>query len=244
MAYQVWEYQEFDPPNGAEQAVQFLNDPDRQGPGEVASATLRNNGTVGLIYLAPGSLGTSTSQTWILKQLPGPSPDGENLAVQLLNAADQQGPGEASATLRDDGSVGLIFLAPGSLGTPNPDTGNSQTWYWQEFEPEPNVDVTGAQLAVQFLNEADRQGPGQVASLTARGNGSAGLLFLGPGSLGTSTSPTWTAAEFNSAQDAVAFLNGTHDPLQKSGPGEAVGFMPGDSVVIFYLANPTGIIHP
>jgi len=37
--------------------------------------------------------------------------------VQLLNGADSQGPGEASASLRGDGSAGLIFLAPGSQGT-------------------------------------------------------------------------------------------------------------------------------
>jgi hypothetical protein len=232
VADQRWETTEFLGSNGAELAVQFLNDADRQGPGE-ASATLRNDGSAGLMYLTPGSLGTSTSQTWILKQLPGP--DGAQAAVQLLNGADRQGPGEASASLRSDGSAGLIFLAPGSLAM-----SASPAWY---FQPEPAPD--GAQLAVQFLNDADRQGPGE-ASVTARGDGTAELIFLGPGSLGTSTAPTWVTTEFtgpNGAQDAVDFLNAWP---QQPGPGEAVGWLPGDgsAAVIFYLARPIGIVHP
>jgi hypothetical protein len=232
---QVWEFAEFFAPNGAEQAVQFLNE-GRYGAGQVASATLRNDGSAGLIYLTPPSLGTSTSQTWVLKQLPGP--DGAQLAVQLLNAADRQGPGEASATVRgEDSSAGLIFLAPGSQGT-----STSQTWLTTSFSgPD------GAQQAVQFLNEAERQGPGQ-AIVTPHSDGEADLIFLGPGSLGTSAEPTWVTKEFpgpNGAQDAVAFLN---QPLLPPGPGEVVGFMPGepgnDSAVIFYLAFPTGIINP
>ena len=230
MADQRWEFAEFPAPNGAELLVQFLNATDRQGWGE-ASATLRNDGTAGLIYLAPGSLGASISPTWILKQLPGP--DGAQAAVQLLNGADRQGPGEASVSQRGDGSAGLIFLAPGSLGT-----STSQAWYLQ---PEPAPD--GAQLAVQFLNEADRQGPGE-ASVTARSDGTAGLIFLGPGSLGTSTEPTWVTREFNGpngAQDAVDFLNAWP---QQPGPGEAVAWLPGSGAVIFYLTGPTGIVHP
>jgi hypothetical protein len=38
---------------------------------------------------------------------------------------DLQGWGEASATLRNDGSAGLIFLAPSSLGM-----STSQAWYF------------------------------------------------------------------------------------------------------------------
>jgi hypothetical protein len=226
MADQKWETMEF---ATAELAVQFLNE-HGQGPGE-GSATLRHDGTAGLIYLAPGSLGTSTSQTWIHKELPGP--DGTAAAVQLLNDAPGQGPGEASASMRGGGSVGLIFLAPGSQGT-----STSQAWY---FQPEPAPD--GTQLAVQFLNEGDKQGPGE-ASVTTRGDGTAGIIFLGPGSLGASTEPTWYTREFdgpNGAQDAVDFLNAWP---QQPGPGEAVAWLPGSGAVIFYLAGPTGIVHP
>ena len=153
--------------------------------------------------------------------------------VQLLNGADSQGPGEASASLRGDGSAGLIFLAPGSQGTTA-----SQTWY---FQPEPAPD--GTQLAVQFLNEGDKQGPGE-ASVTTRGDGTAGIIFLGPGSLGTSPYPTWVTREFdgpNGGQDAVDFLN---DPLLQPGPGGAVAWLPGSGAVIFYLTGPGGIVHP
>jgi len=228
VADQRWETTEFLGCDGAEQAVQFLNDADRQGPGE-ASATLRHDGSAGLIYLTPGSLGTSTAQTWILKQLPGP--DGGQVAVQLLNGADRQGPGEASASLRGDGTAGLIFLAPGSQGLTT-----EYTWYL--FEPSA---PDGAEQVVQFLNE-NGQGAGQ-ASVTVPSDGSARLMYLGPGSLGTGTALTWRTREFASAQDAVDFLNGPG--LDQPGPGEAVAWLPGDGngAVIFYLVN-AGIIHP
>jgi hypothetical protein len=43
------------------------------------------------------------------------------------------------------------------------------------------------------------------------------------------------------AQDAVDFLNAW--PRQPD-PGEAVAWLPGSRAVIFYLAGPTGIVHP
>ena len=52
-------------------AVNFLNEPARQGRGE-ASATLRNDGTAGLLWLEPGSLGDSTAQTWQYQEFPAP----------------------------------------------------------------------------------------------------------------------------------------------------------------------------
>ena len=113
-----------------------------------------------------------------------------------------------------------------------------QRWEFAEF-PAPN----GAELLVQFLNATDRQGWGE-ASATLRNDGTAGLIFLGPGSLGTSTEPTWVTREFNGpngAQDAVDFLNAWP---QQPGPGEAVAWLPGSGAVIFYLAGPTGIVHP
>ena len=48
MANQTWQFREFPAPNGEQAAVTFLNEPARQGRGE-ATATLRNNGTAGLV---------------------------------------------------------------------------------------------------------------------------------------------------------------------------------------------------
>jgi hypothetical protein len=223
---QRWETTEFydsDEATGAEQLVQFLNE-NRQGPGE-ASATLRH-GSAGLLYLTPGSLGTSTSQTWIYKELP--ASDGTAAAVQLLNGEPRQGPGEASASLRGDGSVGLVLLAPGSQGT-------GTEYAWWPFE----ANADGAHQVVQALNE-NRLGPGQ-ASVTARSDGSAAAIFLLPGSLG-STPQTWLTSEFATAKDAVDFLNGLPG-LDQPGPGGAVAWLPGgspvlgSSAVLFYLAN-------
>jgi hypothetical protein len=63
MADQTWQFRAFPAPDGEAAAVSFLNEPLRQGRGE-ASATLRNDGTVGLLWLEPGSLGEGTEQTW------------------------------------------------------------------------------------------------------------------------------------------------------------------------------------
>jgi hypothetical protein len=218
---QRWETTEFydsDEAAGAEQLVQFLNE-NRLGPGE-ASATLRH-GSAGLLYLTPGSLGTSTAQTWFHQELSNTA-----AAMQFLNE-NGQGPGEASASLRGDGSVGLVFLAPGSLGT-----GTEYSWW--PFE----ADADGAQQVVQALNE-NRLGPGQ-ASVTARSDGSATALFLLPGSLG-STLQTWLTSEFATAIKAVDFLNGPG--LDQPGPGGAVAWLSGGSAVLFYLASEE-IIHP
>jgi hypothetical protein len=220
---QRWETTEFkdsDEATGAEQLVQFLNE-NRLGPGE-ASATLRHDGSAGLVYLAPGSLGTGTAQTWIHQELSDTA-----AAVQFLNA-NGLGPGEASASLRGDGSVGLVFLAPGSQGT-------GTEYAWWPFE----ANADGAQQVVQFLNES-RLGPGQ-ASVTARGDGSAAAILLLPGSLG-STPQTWLTSEFGTAKEAVDFLNGLPG-LDQPGPGGAVAWLPGGSARLFYLANEE-IIHP
>ena len=93
----------------------------RQGRGE-ATATLRNDGSVGLFYLVPGSLGTDTAPTWEPREFPGPN--GEKNTVIFLNEPARQGLGEATATLRNDGSAGLLYLAPGSLGSGTTKPGN------------------------------------------------------------------------------------------------------------------------
>ena len=220
MANQIWEFREFPGPgpDGENNAVIFLNEPARQGRGE-ATATLRNDGSVGLFYLVPGSLGTGTALTWESREFP--LPDGEKNTVIFLNEPARQGPGEATATLRNDGSAGLLYLAPGSLGA-----GTAQTWESAEF--------AGPKQAVDFLNEPARQGPGQ-ASVTPRNNGTVGLLYLVPGTLGAGTTQTWYFKEFpapDGVASALAFLNAS----PRQGAGEVSGYARNDgSAVIFYL---------
>src|ERR1022692_1275282 len=205
-AEQTWQFREFPAPDGEQAAVDFLIDPLRQGRGE-ASATLRNDGTAGLLWLEPGSLGEGAEQTWQFREFP--APDGEQAAVDFLIDPLRQGRGEASATLRNDGTAGLLWLEPGSLGE-----GAEQTWQFREF-PAPD----GEQAAVDFLIDPLRQGRGE-ASATLRNDGTAGLLWLEPGSLGEGAEQTWQFREFpapDGEQAAVDFLN---EPLRQ-GRGEA-----------------------
>ena len=167
-------------PNGEDNAVIFLNDPDRQGRGE-ATAALRSDGSVGLFYLVPGSLGTNPNPTWQCQEFPGPN--GAKDAVIFLNEPDRQGHGEASVSLRGDGTAGLLYLEPGSLGT-----STTHTWEYGEF--------VGPKQAVDFLNDPARQGAGE-ATVTPRKNGTVGLVYLVPGSLDDSTTQTWCYKEFH-----------------------------------------------
>src|ERR1700730_7639099 len=148
MASQTWVFREFPGPHGPADAVVFLNEPARQGHGE-ANANARNNGTAGLFYLEPGSLGSSTAQTWVFRDFPGPH--GPADAVAFLNQPARQGPGEASAEARNNGTAGLFYLEPGSLGS-----GTQQTWVLREFP--------GPAAAAAFLNEPARQGPGEASA--------------------------------------------------------------------------------
>jgi hypothetical protein len=226
MANKTWQFRAFAAPDGEAAAVSFLNEPFRQGPGE-ASATLRNNGTAGLLWLEPGSLGDGTAQTWQSAEFA--APDGEAAAVKFLNEPMRQGPGEATATLREDGTAGLLWLEPGSLGE-----STAQTWQYQEFGAP-----GGEAAAVSFLNEPLRQGAGE-ATVTPRGSGTTGLLWLEPGSLGDSTAQTWQYKDFpgpDGEQAALAFLNAS--PRQAA--GEASGFVRNDgSAAIFYLEPGSG----
>jgi hypothetical protein len=164
---QAWQFREFPAPNGEQDVVTFLNEPLRQGRGE-ASVTLRNDGSAGLIFLEPGSLGDGTEQAWQFREFL--APNGEQAAVDFLNQPLRQGAGEASVTPRRNGSVGLIWLEPGGLGE-----GTQQAWQFREF-PAPN----GEQDVVTFLNEPLRQGRGE-ASCFVRNDGSALVFFLEPG---------------------------------------------------------------
>jgi hypothetical protein len=164
---QTWQSSEFPAPNGAQDAVNFLNQPARQGRGE-ASVTLRNDGSAGLIWLEPGSLGSGTGQAWEVTEFAGAN--AEQQAVNFLNAPPRQGPGEASVTPRGNGTVGLLHLEPGSLGQ-----GKQQDWHYKDF-PGPN----GAQNVLNFLNAPPRQGRGE-ASCFVRNDGSAAVFYLEPG---------------------------------------------------------------
>jgi hypothetical protein len=167
MADLTWVYQNFTPAQGTAEAVTFLNEAYRQGPGE-ASLAARNDGSVGLFFLEPGSLGTSTEPTWVYQNFTPAQGTAE--AVTFLNEAYRQGAGQVSAIARNDGSVGLFFLEPGSLGT-----STAQTWAYRNFTP-----AQGQAEAVAFLNAAPRQGPGE-ASAYARNDGSVSLFYLEPG---------------------------------------------------------------
>jgi hypothetical protein len=111
MPNQTWVFRNFSPAEGTAGAVTFLNEAARQGPGE-ASAVARNDGSVGLFLLEPGSLGSGTQQTWAFRNFS--AAEGTAGAVTFLNEPARQGPGEASAFARNDGSVALFFLEPGT----------------------------------------------------------------------------------------------------------------------------------
>jgi hypothetical protein len=148
----------------------FLNEPPRQGRGE-ATATLRNNGTAGLIYLEPGSLGDGTQQAWQSQEFAGPG--SAQAAVNFLNEPLRQGPGEASVTPRNNGTTGLLWLEPGSLGN-----STAQTWQYKDF-----AGPGGQQAALAFLNASPRQAAGEASGFV-RSDGSAVIFYLEPGSGG------------------------------------------------------------
>jgi hypothetical protein len=160
------EFAEFPSPNGAKDAAIFLNAPPRQGRGE-AVATLRGDGTAGLLYLEPGSLGVTTTHTWEYGEFVGPKQ-----AVDFLNDPARQGRGEATVTQRKNGTVGVLYLSPGSLGH-----STVETWCFKDF-PAPH----GVRDALAFLNAHPRQGEGEVSGY-ARSDGSAAIFYLEPGSL-------------------------------------------------------------
>ena len=59
-------------------------------------------------------MGESDAQTWQSKEFP--APNGEQAGVALLNQPLRRGRRSSGATLRNDGSAGLLWLEPGSLG--------------------------------------------------------------------------------------------------------------------------------
>jgi hypothetical protein len=87
-------------------AVSWLNLDPIQSSGEVA-ATARNDGSVAMLTILPPTDALNPShQKWAFQNFPS-----QAAAVAFLNQ-NGQGDGEASATLRNDGSVGVFYITP------------------------------------------------------------------------------------------------------------------------------------
>ena len=87
-------------------AVHWLNLNPVQSAGEVA-ATARNDGSVAMLTILPPTNPLHPPQhQWAFQNFPS-----QAAAVAFLNQ-NGQGDGEASATLRNDGSVGLFYITP------------------------------------------------------------------------------------------------------------------------------------
>ena len=68
---------------------------------------------MGLLWLEPGSLGSSTAPTWQYKDFPGLNGE-QGPALAFVNASPRQGVGEVSGFVRNDGSAVIFYLEPGS----------------------------------------------------------------------------------------------------------------------------------
>jgi len=206
-----WEFKSFPTPAGA---ANYLNEPAQQGQGE-ATATVRDDGTVDLFVVTPGT--GSASQQWDVKSFPTPA-DG----VNYLNEAPQQGHGEATATVRDDGTVDLLVLTPGTGSA-------SQQWVFQTFPTLAD--------GVKFLNEPARQGPGEVSG-GLQADGKAQLFYLSSGT--GSASQDWLSKTFPTPGDAVNFLN---EPGQQRA-GEATAIVRDDGTVALVFLGQRRIPGP
>jgi hypothetical protein len=77
-----------------------------QSAGEV-SATARNDGTVGMLTIYPPTHPLQSPQRWFFQHFSSP-----NSAVSFLNEPPVQSDGEVSSTARNDGTVGMFYIAP------------------------------------------------------------------------------------------------------------------------------------
>jgi hypothetical protein len=224
---QTWLFSNF---ASTQAALDFLNAVPRRGPGE-ACAVARGDGTVGVFFLDPGSLDSSTAQTWLFQSFTGPGATGTATqamqdGMNFLNTPPRRGPGEAIVNVNATGSVvGVFYLDPGTLDVRTmPD--------WEYFY----LPITTAETT-EMLNAVERQGAGQVSAM-ARNDGSVGLYYLTPGSLEAITAPTWEYQNFTGApgitaiEQALSFLN----EAPRQGPGEVSANARNDgSVGLFYL---------
>ncbi len=100
---QHWYYINF---ASVQAALTYLNTPLVQSAGEV-SATARNDGTVGMLTIYPPTAPMQPPQRWIFESFNSPID-----AVNWLNEPLVQSDGEVSATLRNNGSVGMFVIVP------------------------------------------------------------------------------------------------------------------------------------
>jgi hypothetical protein len=89
-----------------EAALTYLNENPIQSTGEVA-ATARNDGTVSMLTIFSPTAPLQSPQRWFFQNF-----SSANNAVTYLNETPAQSDGEVSATLRNDGSVGVFYIAP------------------------------------------------------------------------------------------------------------------------------------
>jgi hypothetical protein len=87
-------------------ALDYLNTPLVQSAGEV-SAIARNDGTVGMFYIAPPPAPLQPPQRWLFRSFANPQ-----AALDYLNTPAVQSDGEVSANARNDGTVGMFYIAP------------------------------------------------------------------------------------------------------------------------------------
>jgi hypothetical protein len=92
-------------------ALNWLNEPLVQSAGEV-TATARNDGTVGMLTIYPPTAPLQSPQRWAFESFNSPTD-----AVNWLNEPAVQSDGEVSATLRNNGTVGMFVIVPSLRGS-------------------------------------------------------------------------------------------------------------------------------
>jgi hypothetical protein len=100
---QHWFFFEF---ASVQAALDYLNTPLVQSAGEV-SATARNNGTVGMYTIYPPTAPLQAPQRWFFKDFSSPQ-----AGLDYLNTPAVQSDGEVSATIRNNGTVRIFYIAP------------------------------------------------------------------------------------------------------------------------------------
>ena len=83
-----------------------MNAPLVQSAGEVTT-TARNDGTVGMLTIYPPTNPLQPPQRWAFQTFNSPA-----AAANWLNEPAVQSDGEVSATLRNDGTVGMFVIEP------------------------------------------------------------------------------------------------------------------------------------
>ncbi len=89
-----------------EEELNYLNAPLVQSAGEV-SATARNDGTVGMYTIYPPTAPLQHPQQWFFREFASPQ-----AGLDYLNTPAVQSDGEVSATIRNNGRVGIFYIAP------------------------------------------------------------------------------------------------------------------------------------